>query len=489
MLLSALLEAAKIEYHGADCEISEIVCDSRRAHGGTAFVCISGFAADGHAYAKKAYEGGCRVFVAERELSLLPDASVILVNDTREAVADLAAAFYGYPSKRLCVVGITGTKGKTTTALMLASVLDKNGISAGYIGSNGIEYGGMHFETKNTTPDSLELCRVLCDMANAGVKAAVIEVSSQAIYLNRVRGISFFATAFTNLAPDHIGGSEHPTFEHYRDSKKRLFDEYPSRFTVYNQEDEAGKYMVEGAHGERISFGLQGGDLHADGIRRFMENGLLGTAFDAHFKGEVQEIKLPMPGDFSVQNALCAAALASCFGISLAQSAAALCDTLVKGRFEIVKTPLDAVFVIDYAHNGFSLESALKTLKSYSPQRLWCVVGSVGGRTTGRRAELGEAASIYCDRVLLTADNPDFEDVAGICAEMKGAFVRDTECRIFEDREDAVRYAVENVKKGDIVLFAGKGHENYQLVRGEKLPFCERELILKYAMEAAAELV
>ena len=490
MLLSALLKDAKIEYDGADCEIQSVICDSREAKSGTLFVCITGFASDGHAYAKRAYDLGCRAFVVEKDVDLPGDAVVVMQENTRIALAKLSAAYYDFPAgKKLKVVGITGTKGKTTTALMLASVLNQNGISTGYIGSNGIDFAGNHFDTKNTTPESIDLHYYFNEMVAAGVEAVVLEVSSQALYLDRVYGIPFFATAFTNLAEDHIGGIEHPTFEHYRDSKKKLFTAYPSRFVIYNCEDAESEYMLDGCRALLGSFGLESGDFHASDIEPFMENGTLGISFTAHALSRSAKVMLPMPGKFSVANALCAISLAHRFGVGLDECASALENTYVFGRFEIVPTKLPAVFVIDYAHNGFSLTNALETLKSYSPSRLWCVVGSVGGRTKGRRAELGEVASKYCDKVVLTADNPDFEDPLEICEEMRAAFVRDVECEMFADRAEAIRYVLCHVEKDDIVLFAGKGHEQYQLICGGKMPFSERKLIEEYSLEISAELV
>lgn len=489
MLLSELLKSAEIEYNGNDCEIDDVVCDSREAREGTVFVCIAGFVSDGHAYAVRAYDMGCRVFVAERELDLPSDAIVIMQENTRIALAGLCAAIHDFPARKLKVIGITGTKGKTTTSLMIASVLNKNGIPTGYIGSNGVDFGGNHFETANTTPDSLTLHRYFADMLEAGMEAVVLEVSSQAIYLDRVHGISFYATAFTNLAPDHIGGNEHPTFEHYRDTKKRLFDEYFSANVFYNADEADSGYMMSGLKTVPHSFGVDKGELRACGIAPFMQDGELGISFTAYDANEKCSVKLPMPGAFNVSNALCAISIAESLGVSLENIAAALGDAYASGRFEIVKTNLPAVFVIDYAHNGYSLTSALTTLRKYSPNRLFCVVGSVGGRTKGRRAELGEAASRLADVVVLTSDNPDFEDPIDICNEMKAAFVKDVQHEIFADRADAVKYVIDNVQKDDIVLFAGKGHEQYQFVRGGKIPFSERKLIETYAAEMSAELV
>lgn len=489
MLLSALLRKAKIEYNGADCEVSRVICDSRVSEPGALFVCITGFASDGHAYAERAYDLGCRAFLAEKPLDLPADAIVVLQENTRKALASVSAAYYDFPAEKLKVIGITGTKGKTTIALMLTSILSQNGIPAGYIGSNGIDFAGNHYDTKNTTPESLDLHYYFDRMVRAGVQAVVIEVSSQALYLDRVYGIPFAATAFTNLAHDHIGGIEHPTFAHYRDAKKKLFTEYNASFAVYNAEDENAAYMLDGCTALLNSFGLCKGDFYATEIEPFLESGVLGVSFTAHAFSECCKIHLQMPGAFSVANALCAIALARRFGVCLAESAAALAHTAAAGRFEVVPTKLPAVFVIDYAHNGFSLTSALATLRAYAPRHLWCVTGSVGGRTKSRRAEIGEAVSRYADIAVLTADNPDFEDPLTIAEEIHAAFVRDIPCACIADRAEAIRYVVERAEDGDIVLFAGKGHEKYQLIRGGNIPFSERKLIEQYAMETAAELV
>ena len=488
MQLSELIAASGVavrQQNGTgDENIERVVCDSRAAAPETLFVCIRGFTGDGHAFAARAYAAGCRAFLAEAKLSLPDDAVIVYTNDTRRALAQVSAAFYGFPARDLTVIGITGTKGKTTTALMLAAILSENGMPAGYIGSNGVDFMGNHFDTKNTTPESLELHYYFDRMRSAGCRAVVLEVSSQALYLDRVYGIPFDAVAFTNLAPDHIGGFEHPTFEHYRDSKKKLFTDFGATFAVGNADDPATAYMLDGCSALCSSFGVAAGDFRASEMTPFRAAGELGVEFTLIYFGTRRRVRLPMPGAFSVHNALCAVALAHLFGVSIDDAAATLAHTYVRGRFEIVKTPLDAVFILDYAHNGLSLESALTTLRAYAPHRLVCVLGSVGGRTEGRRAELGKVVSEQADMVILTADNPDFEDPAAICAAIRDAFVREIPTEIIPDRAEAVRYAVEHAGAGDIVLFAGKGHEQYQLVRGGKLPFSERRLI----EDAAASL-
>lgn len=488
MQLSELIAAAGVAVRqkvGGDENIERVVYDSRAAVPETLFVCIRGFTGDGHAFAQRAYAAGCRAFLAEAALTLPDDAAIVYTNDTRRALAQVSAAFYGFPARDLTVIGITGTKGKTTTALMLAAILSENGIPAGYIGSNGVDFMGNHFDTKNTTPESLELHYYFDLMRRAGCRAVVLEVSSQALYLERVYGIPFDAVAFTNLAPDHIGGFEHPTFAHYRDSKKQLFTDYGATFAVGNADDPETAYMLDGCGALCSSFGVGAGDFRAADITPFRAAGELGAEFTLTHFGERCRVRLPMPGAFSVHNALCAIALAHLYGIPAAASAATLAHTYVRGRFEIVKTPLDAVFILDYAHNGLSLTSALTTLRAYAPRRLVCVIGSVGGRTEGRRAELGKAVSAYADAAILTADNPDFEDPRAICDAIHAAFVREIPCETIPDRAEAVRYAVEHAGAGDIVLFAGKGHEQYQLVRGGKLPFSERRLIEETAAVCA----
>ena len=489
MLLSALLKKAEIEYSGTDCEIEHVVCDSRKVEANSLFVCISGFASDGHAYAMRAYDLGCRAFVVEKDVDIPSDAIIIKQDNTRISLAKISAAFFDFPARKLKVIGITGTKGKTTTALMLSSIANKCGFSAGYIGSNGIDFAGNHYETGNTTPESIDLHYYFAEMVKANVEFVFLEVSSQALYLDRVYGIPFHISVFTNLAPDHIGGVEHPTFEHYRDSKKKLFCEYDSDFVVYNYEDEASEYMLKGCYSLLCSYGYEKGDFHASNVEPFAKGGVLGVKFTAHACDFTTEVALPMPGNFSVTNAMCAITVAYRIGISLEDSAAALENTFAEGRFEIVKTKLDTVFVIDYAHNGFSLTNALETLGEYSRGKLWCVVGSVGGRTKGRRAELGSVASRLADVVVLTADNPDFEDATEICNEMHAAFERDIPCEIIPDRKQAIEYVMKNAAADDIVLFAGKGHEQYQLINGGKEPFSERDIIEKYALEIAAEYV
>lgn len=488
MKLSELLENvnlnSKIPGSLGEIEIDSLCCDSRKAMPGSAFVCIRGALSDGHEYAPSAYEHGCRVFVAERELFLPKDALVIIAENTRAALAEMSQTFFGHPSREIKVIGITGTKGKTTVAHLIYHVLSSNGIKAGYIGTNGVLFDGKFYETVNTTPESYDLAQYMRKMLDADVKYLVLEVSSQAIYLDRILGMQFETCVFTNLSPDHIGGNEHPTFEHYRDCKARLFSDYEPKVAIYNADDEASEYMMQNCSAPKFSYSIRGnGNFYADDLKYYREDGKLGVRFEIRAGTELSaKVDLPLPGDFNASNALAATAVCISAGVPMEKIASALSTVTLKGRFEVVDALPYATFIIDYAHNGMSLRSVLTTLRAYEPKRLICVFGSVGGRTKLRRAELGRVASELCDFCIITSDNPDNESPEQIIDDIAAAF-RDDGCPYVKipSRREAVLYAVRNARKGDIILFAGKGHENYQLICGKREYFCERETIIEGA--------
>ena len=451
------------------------------------FVCIRGAVFDGHAYADRAYTIGCRMFVAESALHLPADAVVIRVTDSRRALARLSAAFYRYPARELTVIGITGTKGKTTTALLIRHILEENGIPAGYIGSNGVQFAGRFYPTANTTPESCDLHAYLRQMADAGVKHVALEVSSQALYLNRVHGLDFPISVFTNLSPDHIGGVEHPTFEHYRACKRALFTDHNSGTVIANLDDPAAEAMVAGCP-RIVGVSVEGeADLAARDIALFRRKSRLGVEFVCRHAGKEAAFALPLPGEYNVHNALCAAAVGLEAGLTLPQIAAAMATVAIKGRCEAVDILPDVTFLIDYAHNGVSLRAALETLRCYSPSRLICLFGSVGGRTQMRRPELGAVANELCDLAILTSDNPDFEDPQAVIADIAAAFTPDGCPYLIEpDRAAAIALAVREARPGDIILLAGKGHEDYQLICGEKRPFDERAILHASAAQILA---
>lgn len=469
----------RIEHTGAsDAEIGAITYDSRKAGPGSLFVCLVGAWMDGHTFARSAYDRGCRAFLVEHPLDLPADAAQIVTGDTRAALAVIGADFYGNPARELHLIGITGTKGKTTTALLTAAILNEAGLPCAYIGSNGVDIAGEHEATANTTPESLELHRLFRKMVDAGVHHAVLEVSSQALAHHRVDGVPFEAVAFTNLSEDHIGPGEHPDFEDYKNAKRRLFACYDARVMVYNADDPASAYMRAPFRGQQVSFGVRSpADYRAGGLAPFRSATALGVDFVCEHGGERTPVRVLSPGAFSASDALCAIALCGAFGVTPVQAARALAHTTVRGRFEVVEGLPGRIFLVDYSHNGLALTSALKTLRAYHPERLICVFGSVGGRTQVRRRELAEAASAWADYSILTSDNPDFEDPMAILRDIDSWMAPDAHYELIPDRAEAIRAAVAMSREGDIVLFAGKGHEDYQIVQGKKLHFVERDLI------------
>lgn len=466
-----------------DQEIREVVYDSRGAAEGTLFVCLKGLNADGHRFAAEAYASGCRAFLCSDPVELPSDALVAFCPDTRAALAQVSAAFYGFPAQQIKLIGVTGTKGKTTAANLIYSLLNDSGISAGVVGSNGIDFCGQHFPTMNTTPESCEIHKYLRKMVDAGVQAVAMEVSSQALFTHRVDGITFDLAVFTNLSPDHIGYGEHPSFEHYKNSKKSLFAH--CRQALFNRDDPAWADMAEGIDYPFFTYSLESdADFTADELVPQKSGNRLGTAFTVHYKDQALHTALSLPGSFNVSDALAAFACGALLGLAPDAMARSLPGISVKGRFETVDALPYAATIIDYAHNEMSLTSLLQTVRSYSPNRILCIFGSVGGRTQHRRKELGEVAGKLADLAVITSDNPNFEDPDAIVNEIAEHFGPGSCPHVcIPDRAEAIRYALHHAQEGDVLLFCGKGHEDHQLINGVFEPFSERELILKTAAE------
>ena len=486
MRLKALLQEISLSLpSGRDREIGLVTESTATAGVDSIFVCIRGSRADGHDFAPRAYANGCRIFVSEKALSLPSDAQVLQVENTRAALAMLACAMFSHPSERLHVIGVTGTKGKTTVARMIAHILNQNGLPCGYVGTNGISYGVVTQATQNTTPDAMTLQRTLSDMADAGMKAAVIEVSSQAILQHRVDGTHFETVLFTNLSSDHIGPNEHADFEDYKACKHRLFTDFGARNAIYFAGDSAAQDMIAGTSADRMllcNIRDAGCDCTATQIRPHRTEEMLGSICTVRFQGAEVRCRLPMPGEYSVANALLALAVATgVFEIPLSTAAKALESIAVEGRMEWIPLPFGATAVIDYAHNGESLRKLLTALRAYAPTRLICLFGSVGERTKLRRRELGSVAAELTDLCILTSDNPGTEEPEQIIAEIARAFEgSSTPYLCIPDRADAIREALRRTQAGDILVLAGKGHETYQLIGTKKLPFCERAIIEAY---------
>ena len=479
----------------AEEAIAEIVCDSRRASENRLFVAIRGAAADGHDYLLSSYRAGCRVFAVTHFCDALPtDALQLRYEDTRAALALLAAAFYRHPTDHLRVVGVTGTKGKTTTCLLTYAMLTACNIPVGYIGTNGVLYRDHQETTANTTPESLILQRIARDMVDHGVEVLLLEVSSQALIQHRVDGISFDTVVYTNLYRDHIGASEHPDMNAYKAAKRRLFAEYPSKTVILNADDPHAGDMIHGANEEKCLLWYSGegrasATLRAHSVTPTMTaGGEPGITFLLGGLGMKEaRVDLPLAGKYNVGNALAATAICHALGIDVYSAVASLASAHIPGRCETITCQGGPHILIDYAHNEKSLSELLVTMRDYLQRdgRLIVLFGSVGERTRERRAAMGAVASEYADLCILTSDNPGAEEPMEIIREIRRGFVKDTPCLMIPDREEAICTAVSLLHAHDILILAGKGHESYQLIGKEKIPFSEREIVLR-ALSAGA---
>ena len=460
--------------------INDIVYDSRKATAGVLFVCLRGAVTDGHKYAASAYEKGCRIFLCEEELSLPGDSIQIIKPDTRLELAKISAEFFDYPAKKVKLIGVTGTKGKTSVALFIYDSLIRAGKKAGLIVTNGITIGDEHILTNNSTPESYELHKTFDKMVKYGCEYIVVEVSSQAYKTNRVYGLEFDVGVYTNLSEDHIGGAEHADFDEYKMCKSQLFKH--SLVSVINIDDSYSGEMIANSNGNVVTFGIKNpADYTATNIELWRDPNSFGIRY---ILNNTTDIILNLPGVFNVSNSLAAISVCDILSIDVKYVLNTLRNESLSGRFEIVDALPYATFVIDYAHNEASMRNILETIRAYNPKRLVCLFGSVGGRTELRRSVLGKIAGELADYCIISSDNPDFEDPLNIMKGIEiGLNTNENPCPyvMIADRAEAIKYAVENAKDGDIILLAGKGHENYQLINGVKVPFVERDLILKAA--------
>ncbi len=464
-------------------DIKDIAYDSRKAGEDIIFVCLTGAFADGHKYAQSAYDKGSRVFICEKDISLPGDAVIIKTENTRAALAKISCNFFRNPSKEIDVIGITGTKGKTTMAHIIKFVLDSAGIMTGIIGTVGAGYGDVVIPTVNTTPESYELQKMLRLMADGGCKAAAIEVSSLGLKAHRTDGIEFAWGVFTNLYPDHIGTNEHESFEEYAYWKTQLFP--VCRKTLANIDDAFSERIIESSAGEVITYGYdEKADYTLGKCEKVKKGNVLSMTFDVHSAKGDRQFTVGIPGEVNCHNAVAAVAIADFYGVPEEKIAQGLSRVYVKGRCEIVRECEDITVIIDYAHNGVSLKSVIEMARDYEHNRIITLFGSVGGRTECRREELGSVSGALSDFTVITSDDPDFESPEKICDEI-GSYCEKAGGKYIKipDRAEAIAYAVKNAEKGDIIILAGKGHEEYMKINGEKVPFSEREEVLKALKE------
>ena len=478
MLLKQLIEDMDYEVLAGrvDTEVTTLVYDSRKVEKGSVFVCISGSVRDAHDFIPDVVAKGAAAVIVEKDVELQEGVTYIKVANSRLALACMSAAYFDHPARKLKTIGITGTKGKTTTTYMVKSILESAGIKTGLIGTIESIVGEKRIPSANTTPESYRVQELFHEMVEAGLDAVVMEVSSQALMLHRVSGFTFDIGVFTNLEPDHSGENEHKDFADYMHCKSLLFRQ--CKLGIFNGDSEHLEGILKGHTCEVETFGYgKNNDLVADGVELKKDHGALGVRY--HVSGLMNfDVEVNVPGSFSVYNSLTAIAICHHFGVDVEKIKHALLHVSVKGRIEIVPVTKRYTIMIDYAHNAMALESLLTTLREYEPGRLVCLFGCGGNRAKSRRYEMGEVSSRLADLTVVTSDNPRNEEPMDIINDiLVGVHKADGAYVTIPDRKEAIAYCMKNAQDGDIIVLAGKGHEDYQEICGVKHHMDERELI------------
>lgn len=465
-----------------EADIGGISYDSRNTRKGDVFVAISGFAVDGHKFIPKALENGASVVICERR----PEENIpyVLVKDSRTALALMSRNYFRDPASEMTVIGVTGTNGKTTTTYLLKHLLEaKLDAKVGLVGTNGNMIGDEFLHTERTTPESYELQKLFREMADAGCTHVVMEVSSHSLVLSRVAGISFEVAVFTNLTQDHL--DFHGTMAEYAKAKARLFN--MCRTGCLNVDDKWHETMCENVGCKWINYSASGKAAELCAANISLSAG--GVEFDADYNNEREHVKLSIPGTFSVYNALSVISAGLALGVTLHDCAEALSDAKgVKGRMEVVPTDGDYTMLIDYAHTPDALENALLALKAVSHGRLVVLFGCGGDRDRTKRPIMGGIAGRLADFAVVTSDNPRTEEPMAIINEIEeGLRGREEKYTVICDRVEAIKWVIDNHMPDDVILLAGKGHEDYQIVGHEKHHMDEREIVADHINEKRKE--
>ena len=475
MELQELLRGVAVKSSTAadDLEIREVRYDSRAVQAGDLFVAIRGFATDGHQYIGKAMEQGAVAVVCEEAPADVP---AVVVENARQALAEIAANRFGHPADSMVMLGVTGTNGKTTTTYLVKHMLEDAGHKVGLIGTNQNLIGDEVIETERTTPESYELHALFARMRDAGCTHVIMEVSSHSLVLDRVYGIPFAVGAFTNLTQDHL--DFHKTMEEYRKAKAMLFS--ISEKGVINLDDDAAQAMLADAKCPCLTFSCEkdAADLTAKNICLHAD----GVEFVATTKGELARVKLPIPGHFSVENALAALGMVLQTGMPLADAAHSLATaTGVKGRVEVVPTDTDYTVLIDYAHTPDGVENVLRAVRGFAKGRVIALFGCGGDRDSTKRPKMGKIAADLADFCVVTSDNPRTEDPKAIIDDiLEGMQDTKTPMEVIVDRPEAIHWALAHAKKDDVIVLMGKGHETYQEINHVKHHMDEREIVASF---------
>ncbi len=482
MNLNKLLKNFKFELlNGSlDIEINNIQYDSRKINKGDVFFCIEGLTLDGHKYIKSAIDKGAAAIIVQKEVLNYENVTLIKVENSRKALALASSNFYDNPSKKLKLIGITGTNGKTTSTFMIKSILEQCGHKVGLIGTIANYIGDKKLYTERTTPESLELHQLFNEMVKENVEYCVMEVSSHSLELDRVYGVEFSDGIFTNLTQDHL--DFHKTFENYFNAKLKLF--LNSKVSIVNIDDSYGEKIIDSIDGDVITYGLEKKvmlwaknlKLHSRGIE-----------FTLVYNGDEENIKLSIPGKYNVYNALGCIAATIHEGVSIQDIKQALEKVTVPGRCEIVTINHNLGYdvIVDYAHTPDGLENILNSAREFTFGRLISVFGCGGDRDKSKRAIMGGIGSSLSDIAVITSDNPRTEDPMEIIEDIKVGLKKENYI-IIENRREAIKYAMKIAKDKDVIVIAGKGHEDYQVLKDKRIHFDEREIISEIIKELYA---
>lgn len=480
--------------------VASVFYDSRKVESDSMFVALKGYQTDGHKYIESAVANGASALVVEEEhvdevKLVAKNAAIISVKDSRVALAGIAKNYFGNAADNMKIIGITGTKGKTTTSFMTRAILEKAGIKTGLIGSMGAYYDNEYEELENTTPESYEIHRLLHNMKEVGCRYVVMEISSQGLKMNRVHGLNFEYGIFLNIGQDHISETEHGSYEEYFNCKKKLKNQ-SKKFILNIANEELKTYAEElkNAGEDIITIASDAeSDFSGINIKNFLDKKTLRCEYTLQHEGERPGIiNLNFIGDFNVVDSLAAVAATYNEGIHLETIKAALSGVKVRGRSELVNAVIreekgdelarriEPIIISDYAHNELSADFLLKAIKPFVKNRLICMFGCGGNKPKARRVGMGRAASKYADLTVLTSDNPSTEKLSKIFREIREGLAENRcESMVIEDREDALRYLLNNTEDDDIVVIMGKGHELYQIIGNKKIPYNEKETIVE----------
>ncbi len=467
----------KVLQGSLDIEIKDIAYDSRNVRPGFLFVAVKGFMVDGHSYISKAIANGAIAVVTEKEFHLEEEnVTIIRMKDTRRKLAMLSRTFFDYPDKEITTIGITGTKGKTTTSWTIMKMLEESGRSAGVIGTMGIFFNDKYYHTINTSPEAYDVYKYMREMIKDGIQYFIMEVSSQSLKLHRWEDMIFDYGIFTNLSLDHVGKDEHESYDEYVYCKSLLFQQ--SRHGIFNLDDVEYENMIANFHGDKHTYGRNSlADLRLVDCKNVIDSGFIGIEMSV--EGIIEDtFRVSIPGNFNAYNMMCVLSLGYLLQVDIDSIKKTLSHISVKGRLEPVAVSDKFSVLIDYAYQGIAMENVLMTIREAKPKRIVVIFGCGGNRSKQRRYDCGKVAGELADMSILTADNPRYEDNEEIINDIlstlkptKGEYI------VIPDRKEAIKYGIVHAKEGDVVMILGKGHEDYQEIHGVRYPFDERAII------------